>query len=258
MDRRYTDSELAEILAGASNRQSGEGQDGWSVEQVYAMAAELGIDSENVRSELAQSSPTLENTVGTTETIPNTSLVVGSPKGLTLRRRMKGELPTIAIEDIAEDAKRSFSRVKRLESRNDELLVEGSIAGADAELTVEAGSKYSVISLSLRFTKIGHWIHSVTQLIALLIAFTTVATTYGASSADFFFAWFLFGLGAFVCGTGISFFVAKSARASAEKAFELQANRAARMLNASSAEPSQLETAKEADSNLNKRLRHEH
>ena len=258
MERRYTDSELAEILAGASNRQSGGGQEGWSVEQVIAMAAELGIDSDNVRSELARRSAIPEPKAGTTETIPNMSLTVGGPKGLTLRRRMQGELPTIAIEDIAEDARRSFGRIKRLESRNDELLVIGTVEGADAELRVEASSKYSVMSMSLQFTKIGRWIHVVTQLVIAMFAVFVIAPS-SIIAFYFFTSWLMVAALGSLVATGLTFLVARNARVKAEKAFELQANRAARMLSATSVDSSQGATeTPERSSDLNKRLRHEH
>ena len=259
MERRYTDSELAEILAGASNRQAGGGQDGWSVEQVYAMAAELGIDPDNVRRELARHSTVEEPAVGTTETIPNMTIAVGGPKGLTLRRRMRGELPTVAIEDIAEDARRSFGKIRRLESRNDELLVVGTIEGADAELTVEAGPKFSVMSMSLRFLRIGRWIHGLVQfLVALIVLFGFGPN--GGSFIDLLIPWLAYGGIGFGVATALTFLVARSARVKAERAFELQANRAARMLNASLPDSAQIDSSAsiEPDSDLNKRLRHEH
>lgn len=255
MERRYTDSELAEILAGASDRQAGVGQDGWSVEQVIAMAAELGIDPESVKRELAVRNVATEPVAGTTETIPNMTLAFGGPKGVTLRRRMQGELPTIAIEDIAEDARRSFGKIKRLESRNDELLIEGTIEGADAELTVEAGPKYSVMSLSLKFLKIGRWIHGFMQmLVAVIVLFGVGQYAYGPMSL--FLPWLMYGLFGFAIGTGLTFLVARNARAKAEKAFELQANRAARMLNASL--PASESESSQTDPALDQRLRHEH
>ncbi|MCH7945080.1 MAG: hypothetical protein IIC73_03575 [Armatimonadetes bacterium] len=257
MERRYTDSELAEILAGASKRQAGGGQDGWSVEQVMAMAAEIGIDSESVRRELAQFATASEPSAGATETIPDPRLEIGGPKGLTLRRRMRGELPTIAIEDAAEDARRSFSKIRRLESRNDELLVEGSIDGADAEFSVESGTKYSTMSLTLRFTRIGRWIHGVTQS---LVAVYVVINSTNSWISYWQITWFVLAVIGFLAGTGLTLLVARSARAKAEKGFELQANRAARMLSAtatavSGVEPSKQETS---DQQLDHRLQHGH
>ena len=257
MERRYTDSELAEILAGASKRQAGGGQEGWSVEQVMAMAAEIGIDPESVRQELAQHRAAPVLSTGATETIPDARLEIGGPKGLTFRRRMQGELPTIAIEDAAEDARRSFTKIRRLESRNDELLVEGSIDGADAEFRVESGPKFSTMSLTMRFTRIGRWIHAVTQL---FVVFFVAIVSLSSATTYWILLWIVLGPVGFLAATGLTFIVARTARVKAEKGFELQANRAARMLSATastgtSVEPSKQETS---DQQLDRRLQHGH
>ena len=138
------------------------------------------------------------------------------------------------------------------------LLVVGTVEGADAELTVEAGPKYSVMSMSLRFTKIGRWIHVVTQLVIAMFAVFVIAPS-SIIAFYFFMSWLMVAALGSLVATGLTFLVARNARVKAEKAFEIQANRAARMLSATSVDSSQGVTeTSERSSDLNQRLRHEH
>jgi hypothetical protein len=236
MERRYTDAEVAELLSAAAQRQSGGGKEGWTAEQVLAMAGELGIDRELVRTQIAASELDATALASTTEIIPSSALSFGAPRNVTLRRRVRGRVPEYAIEDAAEDARRSLSKVRRLEVRQDELIVEGSYPGVQAVLYIESNPSHSVISLSLDNRRCARWIHVVSQ--AIVLFFSGMNYIGQVSWAGWFFVLLaLFASLAFGIGSLLSFIVARTARMKAEKDFGLISHRVARSAQQSAEEP---------------------
>ncbi len=230
MDRRFSDAEVAELLSAAAQRQSGGGKEGWTTDQVLAMAAELGIDGDSVRAEFARTSPAKEQVGGTTELIPGLAGGIGVPKGVVFRRRMLGQLPGHALDDVAEDARRTFNKVKRLERRPDELMVEGTFEGAEASAFVEVGPKYSSVEMSIEFGRRSRTINILLQATAFFFALMIATNQYGPFFENFVVPLVMFSAIAFGLSVLIANLTSRRIIAKAERAFELQANRAARML----------------------------
>jgi len=227
MERRYTDAEVAELLSAAAQRQSGGGNEGWTAEQVIAMAGELGIDKDIVGSQIAADDVENAHLVNTTEVLPSKGVTIGAPRNVALRLSIRGQVPASAIEDAAEDAKRSFTKVKRLEVRNDELVVDGAYPGVEARLYIESNPTHSAVSLSLDNRRSSSWIHLVTQAIVLYIG--GALTVSGVSSALWFFVFIaLFAAIGFGIGSLLTAIVTRKARQKAEKDFELISHRVAR------------------------------
>ncbi len=235
MDRRYSDAEVAELLSAAAQRESGGGKDGWTADQVLAMAAELGIDGDSVRAEFDRSKPAKEQSGGTTELSPGLSGGIGVPKGVVLRRRLKGQLPGHALDDVAEDARRTFNKVRRLERRPDELLVEGTFEGTEASVIVEVGPRYSSIEMHIEFTRRARIIHYALQVTAFFVALMIATNQYGPFFENFVIPLVILSVIAFGLAAVIATVTSRRIVARAEKVFELQSNRAARMLYVTSA-----------------------
>jgi hypothetical protein len=114
MERRFTDAEVTEVLSAAAQRQAGGGKEGWTADQVLAMAAELGIDPEHVKPVLGSHGASAVQPSGTTEIVPSGSVSVGAPQNIVLRHRIRKRVPSAAIQDAADDARRMFRRVRRI------------------------------------------------------------------------------------------------------------------------------------------------
>jgi hypothetical protein len=227
MDQRYTDSEVAELLSQAAQRQSGGGKDGWTADQVLAMAEELGIDRDHVRTLIAAKAAPTFGAPSASEVLPSSSPSYGSPRNVTLRRRIRGRVPTPAIEDAAEDARRCFNKVRRLELRTDELIVDGSYPGVVANLYIESNATHSTVSLSLDYRRAARWSHFISQAVILYSA--GAAYIGNVSGPGWFFAILAFyTVLAFLVGTLVTFVVGRQARQRAEKDFEMLARRLTR------------------------------
>ena len=255
MDRRFSDAEVAEILSAAAQREEGGGKEGWTSDQVLAMAAELGIDPESVRAEMVRSRPAVEPAGGTTELIPGRFPGVGAPKGLHFRRRMRGALPEHALDDVAEDARRSFTKLKRLERRPDELIVEGTFYDADATVFVEVGPKYSSIEFRLDFGRLARVVHIVWQIVGFMFTMYVWTSSHTTGGPWVFIPLLIFSAFAYLLSLLTVGIACRRTVARAEKAFELQSNRAARMLYATHPELAAESDAAHEQAKLQTRLR---